>query len=121
MLFVLPKESLLEILFKQDKNIYDKLKRLFNTNGKEIEEYYPNHICLDMINKEFMWQSKIFLKDPKNKKYKAIIENEIAFEKRYFKLLSPCLDAALSEPIQLRRSYGWPYPPKPTRLRSVIV
>ena len=66
LLFVLPKESLLEILFKQDKNIYDKLKRLFNTNGKEIEEYYPNHICLDMINKEFMWQSKIFLKDPKN-------------------------------------------------------
>ena len=66
LLFVLPKESLLEILFKQDKNIYDKLKRLFNTNGKEIEEYYPNRICLDMINKEFMWQSKIFLKDPKN-------------------------------------------------------
>ena len=36
------------------------MKRIFNT--RDIITYYPNEICLDMINKQYLWQSKIFLK-----------------------------------------------------------
>ena len=59
---VLPKDSLLEIMKTTDANLYSKLYRIFNTNSRELLEYYPDNICLDMINKEYLWQSKIFLK-----------------------------------------------------------
>jgi 5'-3' exoribonuclease 2 len=62
LLMVLPKDSLLEIMKTTDINLYWKLCRIFNTNSRELLEYYPNNICLDMINKEYLWQSKIFLK-----------------------------------------------------------
>ena len=57
---VLPKDSLLEIINSIDDELYKKMKRIFNT--KDINIYYPNEICLDMINKQYLWQSKIFLK-----------------------------------------------------------
>lgn len=59
---VLPKESLLEIIREKDIKLYEKLLRLFNTKSKTLHEYYPNKIYLEMINKEYIWQSKIFLK-----------------------------------------------------------
>jgi 5'-3' exoribonuclease 2 len=62
LLMVLPKDSLLEIMKTTDANLYCKLYRIFNTNSRELLEYYPDNICLDMINKEYLWQSKIFLK-----------------------------------------------------------
>ena len=58
---VLPKISLLEIL-KSDKELYDKIFRIFNNNSIELDMYYPNKIYLDMIHKEYLWQSKVFLK-----------------------------------------------------------
>ena len=57
---VLPKDSLLEIVNSIDDELYKKMKRIFNT--RDIITYYPNEICLDMINKQYLWQSKIFLK-----------------------------------------------------------
>ena len=63
---VLPKKSLLHILENTDRNLYEKFIRIFNTSSNELNEYYPDKICLDMIHKEFMWQSKIFIKDFKN-------------------------------------------------------
>lgn len=66
LMMVLPKKSLLNILKIQNGNLYEKLIRIFNTYSKELNEYYPDNICLDMIHKEFMWQSKIFLKDFEN-------------------------------------------------------
>jgi 5'-3' exonuclease len=57
---VLPKDSLLEIVNSIDDDLYKKMTRIFNT--KDINVYYPNQICLDMINKQYLWQSKIFLK-----------------------------------------------------------
>jgi len=66
LMMVLPKKSLLNILKIQNDNLYEKLIRIFNTHSKELDEYYPNNICLDMIHKEFIWQSKIFLKDFEN-------------------------------------------------------
>lgn len=62
LLMVLPRDSLLEIIKTADSNLYWKLYRIFNTDSRELGEYYPENICLDMINKEYLWQSKIFLK-----------------------------------------------------------
>ena len=62
LLMVLPRDSLLEIMRASDIDLYWKLYRIFNTNSRELLEYYPDNICLDMINKEYLWQSKIFLK-----------------------------------------------------------
>lgn len=62
LLMVLPKDSLLEIVKTIDTNLYLKLSRIFNTKSRELLEYYPDNICLDMINKEYLWQSKIFIK-----------------------------------------------------------
>jgi 5'-3' exoribonuclease 2 len=64
LLLVLPKESLLEIILEIDKDIYEKIYRIFNT--KDIKEYYPEKIYLDMINKEYLWQSKVFIKQFNN-------------------------------------------------------
>lgn len=61
LLMVLPKSSLLEIMYEKDRIIYEKLYRVFNTRDKQLNEYYPDKIYLDMINKEFLWQAKIFL------------------------------------------------------------
>lgn len=62
---VLPKLSLLEIL-KSDKELYkelyNKIYRIFNNNSVELDIYYPDKIYLDMIHKEYLWQSKVFLK-----------------------------------------------------------
>ncbi len=60
---VLPKESLLEIIKEKDDVIYRKLLRIFNTESKMLNEYYPNKIYLDVINKSYLWESKVFLKN----------------------------------------------------------
>lgn len=60
---VLPKESLLEIIKEKNIIIYNKLVRLFNTESKLLDNYYPNKIYLDITNKEYLWQSKVFLKN----------------------------------------------------------
>jgi len=57
---VLPKDSLIEILQSVDQKIYEKTLRLFNTQN--LEDYYPTKIYLELIHKEYLWQSKIFLK-----------------------------------------------------------
>ena len=59
---VLPKESLLEIMHSKDLDFHDKLCRFFNTKSKQLQDYYPEKLYLDMIHKEYLWQSKIFLK-----------------------------------------------------------
>ena len=66
LIMVLPKKSLLNIIEKKDVILYKKMVRIFNTYSNYLNEYYPDQICLDMIHKEFMWQSKIFLKDFQN-------------------------------------------------------
>ena len=59
---VLSRDSLLEIIKEQDIKMYDKVNRIFNTQSLELDKYYPKQIFLEMINKEYLWQSKIFLK-----------------------------------------------------------
>lgn len=59
---VLPKDSLFEIIQSKDTKLYNKTIRIFNTNSKDLEDYYPTKIYLELIHKEYLWQSKIFLK-----------------------------------------------------------
>lgn len=70
---VLPKKSLLEIIKEKDIIIYDKLLRLFNTESKMLQDYYPDKIYLDIVNKEYLWQSKVFLKNINPNIFKNII------------------------------------------------
>jgi hypothetical protein len=56
-------DSLLEIIKEKDILFYKRLVRLFNTESKLLKEYYPDKIYLEMINKEYLWQSKIFLQN----------------------------------------------------------
>ena len=59
---VLPRESLLEIIKSKDITLYNKTIRIFKTYSKDLEDYYPTKIYLELIHKEYLWQSKIFLK-----------------------------------------------------------
>lgn len=70
---VLPKKSLLEIIKEKDIIIYNKLLRLFNTESKILNSYYPDKIYLDLVNKNYLWQSKVFLKDIDTNIFKTII------------------------------------------------
>jgi 5'-3' exonuclease len=66
LLMVLPKQSLLDIMYDKDRLLYEKLRRIFNSGDTQLIEYYPDKIYLDMINKEYLWQAKIFLKQFNN-------------------------------------------------------
>jgi len=59
---VLPKESLMEILGDIDICKLEKFKRLMNM-GEVVDKYYPTNVSVDIINKEYLWQSKIFLEN----------------------------------------------------------
>jgi 5'-3' exoribonuclease 2 len=60
---VLPKQSLLSIIKEQDLSLYNKIWRIFNTQSNMLDDFYPSKIYLDMIHKEYLWQSKVFLKN----------------------------------------------------------
>lgn len=64
---VLPRDSLLEIIGELDINLSSKIKRIFNINSNQLEKYYPTKIHMELINKEYLWQSKIFLKSFESK------------------------------------------------------
>jgi 5'-3' exonuclease len=66
LLMVLPKESLYKILKEVDITIYKKIERILVTDSIEIKEFYPNELFVDLLNKEFLWQSKIFFKNIKD-------------------------------------------------------
>lgn len=61
LLMVLPRDSLLPVLSGiLDKKSYHKVVRVFRTNMSDgLERYYPTKITLDLINKEWLWQSKV--------------------------------------------------------------
>jgi 5'-3' exonuclease len=69
---VLPKSSLMEIIKEKDNIMFEKLLRIFNTDSKILNEYYPDKIYLEMINKEYVWQSKVFLKSFDNTIFRLI-------------------------------------------------
>jgi 5'-3' exoribonuclease 1 len=61
LIMVLPRTSLLPILSDIDKELHEKLLRLFRLNNLEMEIYFPTKIYLNMTFKEYLWQSDIFI------------------------------------------------------------
>lgn len=63
LIMVLPRESLLSIIkesdAKQMMNIYEKLNRYFRTTSHYLEKNFPEKIVVDVLHKEYLWQSKI--------------------------------------------------------------
>jgi 5'-3' exonuclease len=57
---VLPRESLLNILKEENAKMYGKAERIFRTDSYSICKYYPNKLSIDLIHKEYLWQSKVF-------------------------------------------------------------
>lgn len=61
LLMVLPRKSLLPIIYQIDIDLFNKLERLFRLNTTEMEKYFPTKIYLNMTFKEYLWQSDIFI------------------------------------------------------------
>lgn len=59
---VLPKKSLLSILKALDYNNEHSLI-LFINNKTSNNKYYPEKLFIDIINKRYLWQSKIFFEN----------------------------------------------------------
>lgn len=59
LLLVLPKDTLMNIL---EKEYREKLKRLCRSESEEIKQIFPKRLTIDLIDKEYLWQSKIFFK-----------------------------------------------------------
>ena len=55
---VLPKNSLITIL-KENNTSTDKLYNFITT----CDKYYPDNLYIDIINKKYLWQSKIFFEN----------------------------------------------------------
>jgi 5'-3' exonuclease len=62
LLLVLPRETLMNILTNDNK---EKLKRLYRSESEEIKQIFPQKLTIDLIDKEYLWQSKIFFKSTK--------------------------------------------------------
>jgi 5'-3' exonuclease len=60
LLIVLPKKSLLNIIKEIDEKKYTHLSRVLRCNSKLITNMFPDKITIDMIHKEYLWQSRIF-------------------------------------------------------------
>ena len=63
LLMVLPKESLYKILKELDQVTLDKVNRIFKTESIYLKEMYQDNLFVDLINKEYLWQSKIFFRN----------------------------------------------------------
>lgn len=60
---VLPGDSLKEILKLLDVKLYRRFCRCLNNGSIYMEKSYPKKISVDMIHKEYLWQSKLFLEE----------------------------------------------------------
>jgi 5'-3' exoribonuclease 2 len=61
LLLVLPKTSLLSVLNEVDKEFSERVQRVFRTgSSNDLRVFYPETLCIDMIHREYLWQSKIF-------------------------------------------------------------
>lgn len=58
---VLPRESLLNTLSIKYPDLYIQTKNILESASVDVQKHYPKKIVLDMINKEYLWQSKVFL------------------------------------------------------------
>jgi 5'-3' exonuclease len=73
---VLPRESLLNVI---EPTLKCKIERVFRTDSCDLENMYPKKISVDILYKEYMWQSKIFI-EPFKKSNLEIIRDLILQE-----------------------------------------
>jgi 5'-3' exonuclease len=72
---VLPKKSLLNVIKEKDIELYNKMIRIFrNEYSRDLDKFYCNKITIDMINKEYLWQSKVFFDNLDKEIIKILIE-----------------------------------------------
>lgn len=57
---VLPRDSLLPVLEVEFPHLATKMRRLFQVPSPVMERLFPTRISLDLIHKEYLWQSKVF-------------------------------------------------------------
>lgn len=60
LMMVLPRRSLLGIMKGVDMTLHGRLERFFRTDSCDLQRFYPERICIDLVNKEYLWQSKVF-------------------------------------------------------------
>jgi 5'-3' exoribonuclease 1 len=61
---VLPRDSLIDILGErmvQYGNVLFRLTKLFRINSEDVERNFPTKLFLNMIHKEYIWQSEVFI------------------------------------------------------------
>jgi hypothetical protein len=46
-----------------DTDTKAKIERIFKSDSLQLKEFYQDNIFVDLINKEYLWQSKIFFKN----------------------------------------------------------
>ena len=64
---IIDSNQLLKIIKEIDIKLYIKLIRLLRGGSKDLHMIYPRNILIDMIHKEYLWQSKkLFEKFDKN-------------------------------------------------------
>jgi 5'-3' exoribonuclease 2 len=59
LLLVLPQDTLMKVLEKEYK---ERLQRICRCESEEIKQIFPQKLTIDLIDKEYLWQSKIFFK-----------------------------------------------------------
>jgi hypothetical protein len=105
LLMVLPRDSLMEIVGELDNKLLKKLKRIFNTYSEELESYYPKIVKFEIINKEYLWQSKIFLKPLlQNHSNESPPSTDRTAPVTYSDLINPRQASAISSAVPVRRS-----------------
>ena len=63
---VLPEKSLLSVIKELEisSQVYDKLYRILNNrNSNVVQKIYPRTLNVDLIHREYLWQSKLFLEE----------------------------------------------------------
>jgi 5'-3' exonuclease len=59
LLMVLPKLSLEPIIKTINPDVYNKLMMYLRVQGSSISNNYPDKVLVDMIDREYFWQSKL--------------------------------------------------------------
>lgn len=72
LMMVLPRQSLLGILNEINPCLCAKMTRIFGTNSPVLYKHYPTQIVVDMLHKEYLWQSKLFL-DPYEREFLQLL------------------------------------------------
>jgi 5'-3' exonuclease len=63
LMMVLPKKSLFPIIQELDTKLYESIKRKFRSKSTNLGNIYPDKISIDLVHKEYLWQSKIFMEE----------------------------------------------------------